>query len=99
MIEDKDYIFWEGLDGQRIVLHLDCAKYLASGLLNDYINYCHTLKSNMGRLTYQDRRSILEALKIRVHTGEAIRIEGVLPVTSTVQEDIELTPLRGGPRG
>ena len=57
---------------------------------------CHTLRSNMGKLTYQDRHNILEALKIRVHTGEAIRIEGVLPVASTAEESLELQLTRRG---
>lgn len=60
---------------------------------------CRTLKTNMGRLIHQNRLNVLEALKVRVQTVQTARIEGVLPVVSTVQEDIELTPLRRGLRG
>jgi len=60
---------------------------------SDVNEACLTISQNMGQLTHEDRRRVLEALKIKVHTGEAIRIEGTLPIPAP---SIELQLLRGG---
>lgn len=60
---------------------------------SDVNEACHTISQNMGQLTHEDRRKVLEALKIKVHTGEAIRIEGTLPIPAP---SFELQLLRGG---
>ena len=41
---------------------------------------CDLIGKNIERLDFEDRRRILEALKVKVHTGTTVRIEGSLPI-------------------
>jgi len=36
---DIPYIFWQGGNGEAIVLHSECAEYLGINLLSDYLAY------------------------------------------------------------
>ena len=35
-IADAPYIYWQGGNGKAIGLHIDCAEYLGTNLLNDF---------------------------------------------------------------
>jgi hypothetical protein len=48
--------------------------------VEDINNTCNLISKNMERLTFEDRRKVLDALKLKVHTGDIITLEGVLPI-------------------
>ncbi|MFC2063292.1 recombinase zinc beta ribbon domain-containing protein [Chloroflexota bacterium] len=41
---------------------------------------CELISRNLGKLTFKEKREVIEMLNIRVHTGEALRLEGILPI-------------------
>ena len=47
---------------------------------DDIKKACDLIAKNTERLDFEGRRRVLEALRVKVHTGRAIRIEGILPI-------------------
>lgn len=52
----------------------------------DINSACKVLSLNMGHLTHQERRQTFEALRIKVHLGNSIKIEGTLPIQAKAEE-------------
>jgi site-specific DNA recombinase len=48
--------------------------------LEDINKACDLVSQNIERLSFADKRKVLEALRVKVYTGDTIRLEGVLPV-------------------
>jgi len=46
----------------------------------DISKACDLIAKNIERLIFEDRRKVLEALRVKVYTEDTFRIEGVLPI-------------------
>jgi len=73
--EDEAYI-----DGRMAEVEGLIEKAGHTPTISDITRACEIIASNFDGLDLEARRKILEALKIKIHTGKPVRIEGVLPV-------------------